>query len=121
MAGAPMSRSVDFADVQGLAAFGYGKLTEASYFLASIKDAAAARAWLLNAPVSTAERKASAPETALQIGFTAGGLRAMGIPQNLLDAFSPEFFSGMAGEDSRSRRLGDVDSNDPAEWLWGGP
>ena len=35
--------------------------------------------------------------------------------------FSTEFLSGMAGEESRSRRLGDIGNNDPRRWSWGGP
>ena len=34
---------VDYSDVQGLVRFGYGKMTEASYALLRVKDAAAAR------------------------------------------------------------------------------
>ena len=30
-----------------------------------------------------------------------------------------EFISGMAGEEGRSRRLGDVASSAPSEWRWG--
>ena len=37
---------IDYADVQGLVRFGYKRMTEASYVLARVKDAAAARAWL---------------------------------------------------------------------------
>src|SRR5262249_52961097 len=29
--------------------------------------------------------------------------------------------SGMAGDESRSRRLGDVGASDPNRWQWGGP
>jgi deferrochelatase/peroxidase EfeB len=111
---------VDYGDVQGLAAFGYAKLTEARFLLLRIRDAAAARAWIASAPVSTAEPRQSAPDTALQIAFTASGLRVLGMPASGMAAFSPEFLKGMAGEASRSRRLGDVGKSDPAGWLWGG-
>jgi hypothetical protein len=46
--------SVDYADVQGLVRFGYGKMTEACYFLLNIKNARAARAWFGNAPITRA-------------------------------------------------------------------
>ena len=50
-----MKRSeVDYADVQGLVRFGYGKMKEASYALLRVKDAAAARAWLRRAPITNA-------------------------------------------------------------------
>lgn len=112
---------VDYSDVQGLARFGYGKLVEASYLLLRIRDAAAARAWLAAAPVSTAEYRQTPPGTALQIAFTSSGLRAMGVPESTLAGFSAEFRTGMAGEDSRSRRLGDIGANQPGAWLWGRP
>jgi deferrochelatase/peroxidase EfeB len=111
----------DYSDVQGLAAYGYSKLIQARYFLMRIRDAAAARAWIASAPVSTAEPKQSAPDTALQLAFTPAGLHALGVPENAIAGFSPEFLKGMAGEASRSRRLGDIGKSDPAGWLWGGP
>jgi deferrochelatase/peroxidase EfeB len=110
---------IDYSDVQGLAAFGYKKLVEARFWLLRIRDRAAARVWLASAPVSTAERKATAPETALQVALTASGLRALGLPPAVVDGFSAEFLSGMASEDNRSRRLGDLGANAPANWLWG--
>jgi hypothetical protein len=112
---------VDLGDVQGLTAYGYSKLTEARFLLLRIRDAAAARAWIASAPVSTAEVRPSAPEAALQIAFTASGLRSLGVPESAMAGFSPEFLKGMAGEASRSRRLGDIGKSDPAGWLWGGP
>src|SRR6185312_5589371 len=111
----------DHADIQGLAAFGYGKLPEAAYLLARIRDARAARAWLGSAKISTAQRQQRPPDTALQIGFTAAGLRALGVSKAIVAGFAPEYVSGLTGESSRSRRLGDVGPNDPAGWQWGGP
>jgi Dyp-type peroxidase family len=112
---------VDYSDIQGLVAFGYSKLTEASYFLLRIRNAAAARVWLGTAPVSTAEFRQPPPETALQVAFTRAGLEAVGVPARVMSAFSAEFLSGMAGETSRTRRLGDIGQSDPSRWLWGGP
>ena len=50
----PMTKRVDYADVQGLVRFGYRRMTEASYALLRVKDPAAARAWLRSAPVTSA-------------------------------------------------------------------
>ncbi|HVN05942.1 MAG TPA: hypothetical protein VMT86_16080 [Bryobacteraceae bacterium] len=111
----------DYSDVQGLAAYGYAKLVEARFCLLRIRDAAAARAWIASAPVSTAERRQPPPETALHIAFTAQGLRAMGVAESTIAGFSDEFLQGVAGPASRSRRLGDTGASDPARWLWGGP
>jgi deferrochelatase/peroxidase EfeB len=109
----------EYDDVQGLACFGYGKLTEACYYLLRIADLNAAREWLSAAPVDDATTKVPPPETALQLAFTAAGLRALRVPEDVLGGFSAEFVSGVAGHESRSRRLGDVDANAPANWAWG--
>ncbi|MGH9663656.1 MAG: Dyp-type peroxidase [Bryobacteraceae bacterium] len=110
---------IDASDVQGLVRFGYGALTEACYLLLLIRDAGAARAWCAAAPVATAEFQSPPPEVALQVAFTCAGLRALGVPNDVLAGFSAEFQSGIAGEDSRSRRLGDVGESDPKSWEWG--
>jgi len=113
------SAPVDYADVQGLVRFGYAKLTEASFLLLSIRDPSAARTWLTSAPISNAVALPEAPSTALQVAFTREGLEALQVPGAVLEGFSAEFFSGMAGEESRSRRLGDVGANSPQNWAWG--
>jgi len=108
----------EFQDIQGLVRFGHGHLSGARYILLNIADAAAARAWLAEAPVTTA---ASSPraDVALQVAFTYDGLKALGVSERILRNFSDEFIVGMTGDDSRSRRLGDVGPNDPAQWRWG--
>jgi len=112
--------AVEFEDIQGLVRFGYGALTEASFLLLRIRDADAARAWLANAPVASAMLRQPPPRTALQIAFTSDGLRALHIPEPIIEGFSPEFFIGMGSDASRSRRLGDLGANAPSAWRWGG-
>lgn len=111
---------VDYADVQGLVRFGFGRLPQATYALLRVRDIAAARAWLRSAPITTAVTMQPPPSTAMQVAFTAAGLEALGVPPAVLAAFAPEFLSGMA-EPSRSRRLGDTGRNAPSQWEWGGP
>lgn len=113
--------SAERNDIQGLAAFAHGKLTEACYVLARIKKAAAARAWCATAPITTAAVLPGSPDTAMQLAFTAQGLRSLGGAERVLAGFSNEFLSGMAGDANRSRRLGDIGANDPKNWFWGGP
>lgn len=121
MAGTDMNTSaVDYSDIQGLVRFGYSALSEACFLLLNIRDAGAARAWLRTAPVATAVELGQAPETALQVAFTREGLQALGLTGAVLAGFSAEFLSGMAGQESRSRRLGDVGANSPQYWQWGG-
>jgi deferrochelatase/peroxidase EfeB len=115
------ANELDFDDVQGLVRFGFGSMHRACFYLVRIKDVGAARNWLASAHVTTARTLTPPPSTALQIAFTFEGLKALGVPRESLENFAPEFRSGMAGEDSRSRRLGDVGANDPKLWRWGGP
>jgi len=110
----------DYTDVQGLLRFGYNKMTAASYALLRVRNVTEARSWLRSAPVTTAEKRAPLPRTALNVGFTAPGLAALGIPDPVIAQFSHEFRSGMALE-SRSRQLGDIEASAPVHWAWGGP
>src|SRR3954469_19288635 len=109
---------VDYDDIQGIVRFGYGKMTQAAYLLARIKDPAAARAWLRAAPVSTAATISPPPSTALQIAFTAAGLAALDVEPSIIDQFSHEFRGGMT-DPNRVRRSGDVGDNAPTAWEWG--
>ncbi len=112
---------LDFEDVQGLVRFGFGGMHRACFYLVRVKDIAAARAWLASAHVTSARVLKPPPSTALQVAFTFEGLKKLGVPSESIEGFAPEFCSGMAGEESRSRRLGDVGANDPSLWRWGGP
>lgn len=118
---APRPRgAVDFADLQGLVRFGHGRLSEASFVLLQVADAEAARAWVRTAPVTSAVRTDPPPDQALQVAFTRQGLEALGLPPAIIGGFSDEFIGGMAAEEGRSRRLGDVGANAPSRWTWGG-
>ena len=116
-----MPSPVDYGDVQGLVRFGFAQMTEGCYFLLNIKDPAAARKWLGNAlsKVTTAVEMKPSPPSALQIAFTRPGLEKLQVPDQVLAGFSNEFLSGIAGEENRSRRLGDTDANSPKYWRWG--
>ena len=94
-------------DVQGIVRFGHGRMSEASFYLLRIADRLAAREWLAHAPVTSARAQHPLPETALQVAFTADGLRALGLPSAVVESFSDPFVAGMA-EAARSRRLGAV-------------
>ena len=109
---------VDYADVQGLVRFGYAHMTSASYALVSVKNADAAKAWLRSAPVTTAAAQKPPPKTAMNIAFTAPGLRALGLPESIIASFSHEFRGGM-GQENRARQLGDIGKNAPQNWTWG--
>ncbi len=115
------SRTVpEYEDMQALVRFGHGGLTEARFLMLEIADAQSARRWLETAPISHAAATKPVPSTALQIAFGINGLRALGISENVIEGFSEEFIGGMAGDSSRSRRLGDIAHNAPERWAWGG-
>jgi deferrochelatase/peroxidase EfeB len=109
---------LDYNDVQGLVRYGYGKMKEASYVLLRVKHAPAARSWLRTAAITSAVSMEPPPSTAMQVAFTAAGLKELGATEPALAGFSAEFRKGMT-EESRSRRLGDVESNAPSGWEWG--
>ncbi|MDF0673333.1 MAG: hypothetical protein P0120_03170 [Nitrospira sp.] len=110
---------MELNDVQGLVRFGHKHLTEACFLLLCVKDPAAARAWLAQAPITTAVKVDPLPETALHVAFTSEGLRALEIAPDLLAEFSAEFVAGMTSDAARARRLGDIGANDPSGWQWG--
>ena len=115
----PTGTEVELNDVQGIVRFGYKHHREACFLLLRVKNVAAARGWLAQAPVTSAVTADPPPPTALQVAFTADGLRALGVPQDLVDGFAEEFLGGMAGDEDRIRRLGDLGPNHPSSWQWG--
>jgi len=122
---------VDRDDIQGLLQSGYGKHTEACFLLLQVKDRDAACRWLAAATVTSArevERTSASvarakndrrPETILQLALSSEGMRALGVPEDIVNGFSAEFVSGMSGDANRARRLGDVDASAPERWQWG--
>src|SRR5690349_6682537 len=107
----------EFLDVQGLLRSGYNNLTHACYLLVRTSDSAWANAWLAEAPVTTAAERCVS--NLLQVAMTADGMRSLGVSEQIIAGFSPEFQSGMAGQEGRSRRLGDVGASAPSRWRWG--
>ncbi|MEW8469134.1 MAG: hypothetical protein AB2637_11410 [Candidatus Thiodiazotropha sp.] len=110
----------EFEDLQGLLRFGHGRLSEACFMLLKVVDPEAAREWLLKAPVTDASSRTPLPQAAMQIAFSAEGLRVLGIDEAVIEGFSDEFIVGMTGDESRSRRLGDSGGSAPEHWRWGG-
>lgn len=117
------THAVDRDDIQGLLRSGYGHHTEACFLLLRIKNLAAARTWLLGAPVTSvamSERSSGPlPETVLQVALSSEGLRALGLADDVIEGFAAEFVSGMGGDANRTRRLGDVGASAPDRWQWG--
>lgn len=115
------SNAFEFEDLQGLVCFNHKNLTDTCFMLLNIVNVAAAKQWLDTAPYSNAVcKKTHLPKTALHIAFSASGLQALGLNESVMEGFSDEFVTGMSGDESRSRRLGDVEKNAPKKWAWGG-
>jgi Dyp-type peroxidase family len=111
---------LDLDDIQGLIARGYSALPHARFTIFAAHDATAGHAllsWLL--PRITPAGRFSG-DSALHLGYTAAGLRRLGLADSVLAGFSAQFRSGMTGPD-RSRFLGDAGESDPRCWAWGGP
>jgi deferrochelatase/peroxidase EfeB len=119
MASAPTAPAIELEDIQGLVRFAYKHHTEAVFLLLRVTDRAAARAWLGRAAITDSVTREHPPNTALQVALTSEGLRALGVAEEIIDSFSLEFVEGMAGDPSRSRRLGDQGTSDPVRWQWG--
>ncbi|MGI9304569.1 MAG: Dyp-type peroxidase [Gammaproteobacteria bacterium] len=109
----------EFGDMQGLARFAHRHLVEACFVLLQVRDAPAARDWLRAAPVTSAVAAKPLPHTALQVAFTAAGLRALEVADSIVGDFSDEFLAGMTADNNRSNRLGDIGNNSPDKWDWG--
>jgi Dyp-type peroxidase family len=116
-----MAEKLDFDDIQGLVARGYGRLPHAAYLLARIADRAGAGRLLDRLATSVVTTAAeSRPAQAVNVAFTSSGLRALTGSDRLPEGFAEPFLTGMATP-YRSRLLGDVGDNDPGRWRWGGP
>src|ERR1035438_5635881 len=113
MAGADSMSGIEQSEIQGLLRSGYGGLRSASYLLLRIADVRAAKTWLAEMRVTTYADLNTRVNTALQLGFTAAGLRALGLSEGAVAEFAPEFISGIAGDETRSRQLGDIGRNAP--------
>ena len=112
--------AIDLHDIQAIVRSGFGKLAGCCYLLLRVVDAKPARAWLRTQHAASIGDLASGfLEDVVQIALTAAGLRALGIQDDVISSFSAEFVTGMADDPSRSRRLGDIGGNAPANWQWG--
>src|ERR1700712_581904 len=110
-------RDIDPSDIQAIVKTAFGSLDSASYMLLRVVEPSAARQWLRAlTPTSLADGRV---DEAYQIAFTAAGLRELNVDQEIMKGFSPEFVEGMAGNENRSRRLGDIGENSPQKWSWG--
>lgn len=116
-----------YGDVQGTILRGY-RVDLARHFVLAVADAAAARR-MIGALVdgsgglpriTTAERwqPEEKPECFVNVGFTAAGLRQLGVTDKQLLTFDRAFRRG-ATDDKTARDVGDVGDSAPKNWIGG--
>ncbi|HWP08973.1 MAG TPA: hypothetical protein VNN72_24690 [Polyangiaceae bacterium] len=107
-------------DIQGLVLSGYASSPRARCFLIQFTGAGA-KAWLSRvlSRVTTGTRRERAARVRLNVGLSATGLRALGLPEASLVTFPREFVQGMA-DPERALVLGDVGAQAPEHWEFGG-
>jgi Dyp-type peroxidase family len=145
---------IEWHDVQGLVLSGYPQLPFAAYIpWRFVSSGAPAKAWLnslidrvMRAEADEGPDADPAPEQprrptglralkkgehedlwAINVALTKPGLKKLGVDDDELSRFSPEFREGMAPQPvskgvipRRLSILGDVGNNSPAHWNWGG-
>lgn len=111
---------VEREDIQGLVARGYPDLKSATYLLLQVRDPSAARTWLSTLLPSVTPAPAHPDDVALNVAFSAAGLAALGLSDDVLQQFSNQFTAGMTTP-HRRRMFGDLGPSAPESWLWGGP
>ena len=87
-----------------------------TYLLLRIDDRAAGRELVRRLlPLVDSGRPSADPghDAWITVAFTYEGLEALGVPQDSLDSFTPEFREGMA---ARAAALGDIGPSSPANW-----
>ena len=110
----PVSPPVELADVQGGILRGYA-MPLTLFLMIRFASVEGARAWLTGVVphIASAEPWEKRPSSAVNLGFTAEGLSALGLPATTVETFPVPFVEGMA---ERSERLGDLGPSSPKEW-----
>jgi Dyp-type peroxidase family len=105
------------ADLQGNILCGYGRKYPHGLFLfLRVEDGGQARRWLTEhlAEITTALPWSEPPPHTLNVAFSFAGLRQLGVPDGILDAFPEDYRQGMA---ERWERLGDTGPSHPDSWM----
>lgn len=114
---------LELDNIQGYLIRGYAHMLYSRFVYLQISDAGSAKIWLSKIwkEITSAKHfhdKSKISSTHLNLAFTHDGLRALGLNEENLGAFSREFRQGMVAP-HRSRLLGDTDSSSPENWSWG--
>jgi deferrochelatase/peroxidase EfeB len=110
---------LDRADIQGLVVSGYAAEPASALLLVRF-GIGKPHAWLrrLLPKVSSARRAERFERYRVNVAFSCRGLERLGLGEQTLSRFSPEFRQGMA-HPQRSRVLGDIGEDAPEHWWFG--
>ena len=115
--------TLELKEIQGYILRAYGNMKFSRFSVLKVEDPKKAKTWIKSIldDITNASilRKEDLPDTNLNIAFAKEGLKALGLSDTNVDTFSPPFKEGMVTP-HRKRLLGDIDSSDPDQWLWGG-
>jgi deferrochelatase/peroxidase EfeB len=113
--------AVDLADVQGNILRGYRK-AHVRHLVVRVGDVRRGRAWIAAASARDATTGpritdgghwSHPPATCFNVGITATGMRALGVPAAVVRTFPAPWQQGMA---ARAANIGDWGDSDPANW-----
>src|SRR5688572_19184758 len=119
---APPEPKVDLQDVQGVVLRSY-RMPFLRALVLRVQDVARTKAFLKGLAdgaggtmlrIQNAEVWPEKPKSCLNIGITAEGLRAIGMPETALATFPAEFVEGAV---ARAAMVGDTGENAPANWM----
>jgi Dyp-type peroxidase family len=108
--------SLELDDIQSGALHGRPSPYVGRYLLLRVDDRTAGRELIRRLhPVIESARPSADPDRDawVTVAFTFHGLQTLGVPQESLDSFAPEFRQGMA---ARAAQLGDVGESSPDHW-----
>jgi Dyp-type peroxidase family len=107
--------TLELDDIQAGALYERPSPYVGTYLLLCIRDQAEGRELVrrLHRIANPAGSPDTPDDTSVTVAFTYHGLEALGVPQESLDSFAPEFKEGMA---ARATALGDVGESAPDQW-----
>jgi Dyp-type peroxidase family len=113
---------VEWAEVQRVLLSGFPKLAWARFLFVRVEDRARAAGFLGKLIDEHALKFGwwdhEQRGCVANVAFTREGLEAMGLDDETLGGFGPEFLEGMTAP-ARARKMRDTDDSAPQRWLWG--
>ncbi|HTE26955.1 Dyp-type peroxidase [Flavitalea sp.] len=112
--------TLELEDIQGFIVRSYNNLEKACYVMIQFTNISEAKLFFKQLTIEITVASSKPTELAVQLAFTNLGIKKLTEDLDIKEPFSSEFSEGLCDE-NRSRILGDIDTNDPSDWNWGGP